>query len=482
VKSALVIGGWDSSGGAGVLADLRAFDYLNVHAVAALTAVTSQGINGVSAVQLVDADVLAHQLDDAVSMNYVEAVKVGMLGSGPQVRVVAEFISATKPAFVVVDPVLQSSSGATLLDNDGKDALLSDLLPLTTVLTPNLNELKLLADREVTSLEDRIEAANVLLKRGAGSVVVKGGHLDGEPDDLLVRPGKDPHIFKGHRVATGHTRGTGCLLASLIAGHLVRGGNVYTSVFAAKIDLAVALRKPFVPHVGVGYPRFAVRQPTMTHEMRLRMLTGIYFVTDRTLNPEITHTIGARLAIAGGSTIIQLREKEWVGQTLTDLSRRVRNNALAKALYIQNDSVEAALAVDADGVHLGPEDMSPSEARRILGPDKLIGVSVSTVEEARSVAEDASYLAVGAIFGSSTKGDAGEAVGVERITEIKNAFPEKKIVAIGGINLSNIASVAAAGADAAAVVSAIVCAPDPEQATRDLLAEFERGKAQRKSI
>ena len=148
----------------------------------------------------------------------------------------------------------------------------------------------------------------------------------------------------------------------------------------------------------------------------------------------------------------------------------------SNALFIVNDRVDVALASDADGVHLGPGDMRPEDARRLLGPEKLVGVSVATVEEARAAAPYVSYFGVGAIFGSKTKKDAGDAIGVGRIREIKAAFPRIPIVAIGGINLENIAEVAAAGADAAAVVSAVVCASNMVEATGALLLRFMAGK------
>ena len=145
----------------------------------------------------------------------------------------------------------------------------------------------------------------------------------------------------------------------------------------------------------------------------------------------------------------------------------------AGALFIVNDRVDVALACDADGVHLGPDDMDAMDASRLLIRDrKFVGVSVGTVAEAKRLAPFATYLAVGAIFGSSTKDDAGDAVGVDRIREIKAAFPDKPLVAIGGINLGNIDAVIAAGADAVAVISAVVCAPDMTAATRELCSHF----------
>lgn len=209
-------------------------------------------------------------------------------------------------------------------------------------------------------------------------------------------------------------------------------------------------------------------------------MQGIYFVTDPDLRPGRSPEEQAQAALAGGTSIMQLRDKSLATPQLIALAKRLNEMArAANALFIINDRVDIALASEADGVHLGSDDMDAKDARRLLGPDKLIGVSVSTVEEAKKVAPYVSYLGVGAIFGSKTKGDAGDPIGLERIREIKAAFPHLPLVAIGGINADNIADVAAAGADAAAVVSAVVCAPDMEAATRELVERFRQGQEAR---
>ena len=196
----------------------------------------------------------------------------------------------------------------------------------------------------------------------------------------------------------------------------------------------------------------------------------VYGIIDpeRTANRDPVDLV--RQAVAGGATVIQYRDKRGSGRRLVDLARALKA-ALAgtRVSLLVNDRVDVGLAAGADGVDLGQDDMHPADARRLLGPERLVGVSVSTVEEAIPLAPFASYLGVGAVFGSTTKGDAGPPVGPERIREIKRAFPDHPIVAIGGIHAGNIAAVAQAGADAAAVVSAVVCAPDMKGATEELV-------------
>lgn len=477
-RAVLVIGGSDSSGGAGIQADLRALGYLRIPAYTAVTAVTAQGPDGLTSVSLVDPAVITDQINEAFRSNDIAAVKIGMLGSAKQVSAVAKALKDRQASQIVLDPVLATTAGNPLLNEAGKRALLAQLLPMAAMVTPNLEELATLTNLPAAEMSERVAAAVSLLEKGAKSVLIKGGHLAGNPDDFLIEPGAVVTPFPGVRVLTEHTRGTGCLLASLIVGHLVRDQSLWLAVNAAKQDLSAALRETTQPAQGKGHPLPGF---TLSHDDRLQKISGIYFVSDATLNPEITHAIGVRLALDGGANVVQLREKGYGVQDLVRLAQSMRSIATARGgLFIVNDRVDVAIASDADGVHLGPDDMFPQHARHVLGTPKIIGASVGTLDEAVWAAEFASYLAVGAIFGSSTKGDAGEPVGLERLREIRAAHPDKRIVAIGGINLSNIASVAEAGADAAAVVSAIVCAEDPVAATRALAAEFERGRAARK--
>jgi thiamine-phosphate diphosphorylase len=219
-----------------------------------------------------------------------------------------------------------------------------------------------------------------------------------------------------------------------------------------------------------------------SHSHLLSHLGGVYVVTDTTLWPGRTVSDIAHEGAAGGARVLQVREKGASTAALTEHVNLLASGGFGGpaglSLLIVNDRVDVALASGADGVHLGPDDMRPEDARRLLGPDKLIGVSTGTLEEARAAAPYASYFGVGAIFGSRTKLDAGEPVGVGRIREIKAAFPHTPVVAIGGITADNIAEVARAGADAAAVVSAVVGAPDMEAATRALVRRFEAARAE----
>lgn len=480
---ALAIAGFDPSGGAGISADLRAFAALGVAGLSVSTALTVQNSRGVRAVHPVRVEILEAQLEALFCDGAVAAVKIGMLAGAGQVRAAARAIERFRPPFVVLDPVLFSTGGFPLLDGPGRTALVRELLPLCGLIMPNIPEAAALTGLKVARAADMSAAGERLLRLGARAVLIKGGHRAGRPTDVLYRAGNVPAAFVGARVATVHAHGTGCLLSSATASYLALGHDLEDSIRRAKEGVGRALETPVVgAGGGRGYPDIMpAARADIAHAQRLARLNGLYAVTDESLRPDRSPEKLVRAALAGGANVVQLRAKGLGTPALLRLATRLNRIAHARgALFIVNDRVDVALASDADGVHLGPEDMPPADARRVLGAGRLIGVSVGTVREARLASPHASYVGVGAIFGSKTKTDAGPPVGLRRLREIGQACPGRPLVAIGGIDAGNIGDVARAGAAAAAVVSAIAGAADMTQAARRLAAGFasaENGRA-----
>ncbi|MGC8667886.1 MAG: bifunctional hydroxymethylpyrimidine kinase/phosphomethylpyrimidine kinase [Chthonomonadales bacterium] len=476
----LTIAGSDPSGGAGIQADLRVFAALGLTGFSAVSVITVQNSSGVRSVYAVPPNVLEEQVAAILEDASIQAVKIGALGTRENVRAVCSILTRFPCRNVVLDPVLQPTDGGPLMTRDGARTLLSDLAPLCDVITPNRHEASVLSGIDVRDVESAARAGRMLQSGGRQYVLVKGGHLPHQPVDVLVHPGGEVTVMSGRRIDTPHTHGTGCMLSSAVAAFLAKGFPVIEAVKSARAFVAAALGSPVIYGAGRGYPNalavrdtFLPRDAPRTHAERIARLRGIYVVTDSNLYPGRDAEQIAQAALAGGACAVQLRNKSAPVHSLVETARLI--NSMARrfgALFLVNDHVDLALASGADGVHLGPADMSPKDARALLGPDALVGVSVSTVEEARAAAPYASYFGVGAIFGSTTKDDAGPAVGVERIQLIRKECPQHPVVAIGGIAKTNVCAVAQAGAAAAAVVSAVVCAPDMQSATSELVSAF----------
>ena len=250
----LTIAGFDPSSGAGVTADVKTIAAHGCYGVGCITALTVQSTAGVRRVEPVSAEIVGETLKELVSDIDVAAVHVGMLGSGKVVRVVADFLAKEKLPNIVVDPILKSTSGAELVDATGARLILEKLIPLATVVTPNLDEASALTGLAVTGPEQMRAAANRLHELGAAAVVVTGGHLD-KAIDLLTfrtRKGIEQEIFKADRQRSNSTHGTGCAFATAMACHLALGRGLPEAVLLAKAYVAAAISNAHPVGRGVG--------------------------------------------------------------------------------------------------------------------------------------------------------------------------------------------------------------------------------------
>ncbi|HVG07848.1 MAG TPA: bifunctional hydroxymethylpyrimidine kinase/phosphomethylpyrimidine kinase [Thermoanaerobaculia bacterium] len=246
----LTIAGSDSGGGAGIQADLKTFAAHGAYGMSAITALTAQNTVGVRAVHEVPPEVVAAQIDAVFEDIGVDAVKIGMLASAPIVRAVADRLRFWKPTRVVLDPVMVAKSGDALLRDDAVEALLEELVPLCTVVTPNLPELERMTGMPASEGNSQA-AAEELSKRGP-AVLAKGGHAEGqEVVDLLVVDGK-AHRFLHRRLATFSTHGTGCTLSSAIAARLGRGEDLPRAVGGAIEYLQGAMKAAYPLGSGHG--------------------------------------------------------------------------------------------------------------------------------------------------------------------------------------------------------------------------------------
>lgn len=240
MKTALTIAGSDCSGGAGIQADLKTMTMNGVYAMSVITALTAQNTTGVRGVQEVTPDFLVQQIDAVFEDVRPDAVKIGMVSSGDLIKVISERLSKYNAENIVLDTVMVATSGARLISEDAIDTLKEHLIPLATLITPNIPEAQVLADMTIQSEDDMLRAAEKIAKTYTCAVLLKGGHSINDSNDLLYRDGSYKW-FKGKRIDNPNTHGTGCTLSSAIAANLAKGCDLDTSVQRAKDYISGAL-------------------------------------------------------------------------------------------------------------------------------------------------------------------------------------------------------------------------------------------------
>ena len=240
MRTALTIAGSDSSGGAGIQADIKTMTMNGVFAMSAITALTAQNTTGVTGILNATPDFLEKELDAIFTDIFPDAVKIGMVSSAELITVIAEKLKAYGAKHVVVDPVMVATSGAKLLEDDAIDTLKEKLLPLAEVLTPNIPEAEILAGMKIESPTDMETAARTISETYGCAVLCKGGHDLNDANDLLWKDGAG-RWFKGRRIANPNTHGTGCTLSSAIASNLAKGYGLDESVEKAEAYISGAL-------------------------------------------------------------------------------------------------------------------------------------------------------------------------------------------------------------------------------------------------
>ena len=240
MKTALTIAGSDSSGGAGIQADIKTMTAHRVYAMSVITALTAQNTTGVTGIMEVSPEFLKKQMDAVFTDIVPDAVKIGMVSSESLIRMIADRLTVYKAKNIVVDPVMVATSGARLLDEDAVAALKECLLPLAALLTPNIPEARVLCGLEIETPEDMETAARAIGDRYGCAVLVKGGHQLNDANDLLYQNGKATW-FNGKRIDNPNTHGTGCTLSSAIASNLAKGLPLDKAVAQAKNYLSLAL-------------------------------------------------------------------------------------------------------------------------------------------------------------------------------------------------------------------------------------------------
>ena len=241
MKTVLTIAGSDCSGGAGIQADIKTITAHKMYAMSAITALTAQNTTGVYGILDAGADFVGKQLDCIFTDIYPDAVKIGMVANVDIITMIAAKLSEYKAKNIVVDPVMVATSGSKLIEDNAANALITKLMPLATVITPNLPEAEVLANCKIKSKDDCLKAAQIIAAKIPTAILIKGGHLVDTADDLLWDKDKD-YWFKAQRVDNPNTHGTGCTLSSAIACNLAAGHDLVTSIANAKAYITGALK------------------------------------------------------------------------------------------------------------------------------------------------------------------------------------------------------------------------------------------------
>ena len=240
MKTTLTIAGSDSSGGAGIQADIKTMTMNGVYAMSAITAMTAQNTTGVRAIQESTPEFLRQQLDAVFEDIFPDAVKIGMVSSGALIRVIADRLKHYGAGNVVVDPVMVASAGSSLIRQEAVGVLMGELLPLAALVTPNIPEAQVLSGLTIRDREDMMAAAKHIADTCRCAVLLKGGHSINDANDLLYADG-ELCWFEGKRIHTPNTHGTGCTLSAAIAANLAKGFSLTQSVRRAKDYISGAL-------------------------------------------------------------------------------------------------------------------------------------------------------------------------------------------------------------------------------------------------
>lgn len=468
MKKVLSIAGSDCSGGAGIEADLKTFSANGVFGMSVIVSVVAENTARVIDIQDVTPDMIEKQIDAVFEDIIPDAVKIGMLSTPECMKAVARKLRQYQPSNVVIDPVMYAKNGCPLMNPMSVQALIQHIIPLADVLTPNIPEAEVITGMKILSITDMEEAAHRIYEMGCHAVIVKGGHYIGDAMDVLF-DGKKFSYYKTKRINTKNTHGTGCTFSSAIATGLAKGYDVKRAVEKAKEYVTMAIEHSLPLGKGNGPTNHFYE--VYKHGLKNQDYT-LYLVTDQKAMSTETLDEAVEQAIRGGCTMVQLRESYRSDKELCQISSEIKKiTDTYEVPLIINNRIDIALATDAAGVHVGQGDLSPKKARELLGKDKILGVSVTCLEEAQKAVEaGADYLGVGAMFATNTKQDA-KLVSMEELEKIRKEV-SIPIVVIGGINKENAGTFNKMGVDGLAVVSAIIGQPDIRQAAKELKSAF----------
>lgn len=474
------IAGIDPAGLSGTQVDLETLRNLNVAAYSIITAVTAQNTNSVTAIEAISAEHVATQCETLFHSFKPNAIKMGMLGTLSVHKKIAAFLK-TYAGYVVLDPVLASSSGSELIFSNLQQHIesLETLFPFIDVITPNVMEAEKILNVSLRSYQDIENGAHAILDLGVKSVLLKGGHVG---DKLFSQDywtnGADSFWIATQRSPEKNYRGTGCTLSSAVAAFLALGYTIKDAIVIAKmyinrgIRLAHNIDQKTAKLFHGGWPEEQVDLPYVSSEPLLqapkpfkRCYLGLY--------PVVNSSLWLEQLLPQGVSCIQLRMKNTSQAILEKEIQRcvVLAKQYGARLFI-NDYWELAIRYGADGIHLGQEDLYGTDIEQIHRSGLYLGVSTHCYYEvARAHAIHPSYIACGPIYSTTSKEMLFQPQGIDQLKRWRRTL-DYPLVAIGGINLERLAGILQSSVDGVALISAITEASDPLEVTQQFLAKI----------
>lgn len=494
------IAGSDSGGGAGIQADLPTLRDFGVHACSVITAVTAQNSFAVGHIEVTPHKSLAAQINALDSDMPAHAIKLGMLASAMTVKCVAKYL-ADYDGFVVCDPVMTASSGESLLAGEAGVIVREQLLPRADLLTPNRHEAEILLGRPIGGPDEVEQAARDLVGLGARSVLITGGHFhfhsshfhtshfhnSFDKDDFAQQQchdywtdGREGFWLSGPRIATIHTHGGGCTLASAVAAAVARGYRLKDALVLAKMYVTQGLRRSRQlgggpgPITHNGWPSALEDLPVLSQTLATEPVQPFADCGGELgLYPVMPSAQWIERLLPLGIKTVQLRVKD---QSLAAVEAEIAQAvALCRPRGVRlfiNDYWQLAIKHGAYGVHLGQEDLDTADLAAIRAAGLRLGVSNhSYYELARAHGLRPSYLALGPIFPTTTKAMKFADQGLQQLQRWSALLGRGyALCAIGGISRERAPAVLATGVGSVALVSAITAAPDYPEAVAALLA------------
>lgn len=468
------IAGFDPSGGAGILADRDIFSVLGLKSQALITALTAQNSMMVTQSVPVDLNLFCEELRLLKQTGWPKVIKIGLLPNKAYVQCLSDLL-ADFTGKIIYDPVMVSTSGKTLMAQDTLATLKSTLLPRVNVLTPNVQEAMCLTGMPIHSVEQMQQAAYQLCAHGVKEVIIKGGHLGGEFAQDIWCDGQSHCWLTLPRLKVPSLHGSGCLFSAALAGSLAKGDTSQDAFVMAKTVIQQALKAQGAPHCFADHADDFpwLTQTALAGQMRipfasLKQSLGLYTIINERRWLSTLPTWGVKT--------LQWRQKGEATPAKKEMIHDVIKTLASQdvQLFI-NDDWETALHLKAYGVHLGQEDLDLCDIDALRSAGIRLGISTHSFSElARAKALLPSYIAFGPIYPTKTKLMTFAPQGLAKLARWRK-WVREPLVAIGGINLTNIADVLSTQVESVAVVSAVTKALDPHLACQQFLHQFKEG-------